>query len=102
MASSNLLSFELGLAEPLENGTIILTIMDSNTHLCDMSTVEKDGEREADSAVTLLRTRVKLFSECDTLIFGKLNTGGKRVSEENIPQVCAGTVTASSLDLMLI
>ncbi len=100
-ASSNLVSIRLGLAEPVQDGTILKVIVDSNPYLREVHVVENetaDGERDVDSAVELLRVLVDTFSKCRSFVFGILNTGEQDVREETIRDIC-GSLPCRGIDL---
>ncbi len=100
-ATSSLTSIELELAEPLHDGTVFKSIVDSNPHLREVRIVEDyivNGERDEDSAVELLRALVCTFTKCRLLDFCILNTGDQEVDEETIRDIC-GSLPCRGIDL---
>ncbi len=102
-ATSNLTSIELELAEPVEDGTIFKSIVDSNPHLREVRIVEdwiENGERDEESAVELVRVLVDVFSKCRSVMFGILNSGEREVREETIRDIC-GSLPCRGIELVV-
>ena len=100
-ATSNLTRIELNLAEPVQNGSIFKTIVDSNPHLREVYVAEDyrtNGKRDEGSALELLRVLVDTFSKCRSLVFYILNTGDQQVSEGTIRDIC-GSLPCRGIDL---
>ncbi len=100
-ATSNLTSIRLKLAEPLQDGSIFKNIVDSNPHLREVRVVEAyptNRNRDAESAVGLLRVLVDTFAKCSSLMFVILNTGKQDVREETIRDIC-GSLPCRGIDV---
>ncbi len=100
-ATSNLIYLHLELAEPVQNGDIFKTIVDSNPHLRMVSIKEKedsDGERDGNSALELLQVLLDTFSKCDSLAFSILNTGKQDVPRDTIRDIC-GSLPCRGINL---
>ena len=102
-ATSNLVRMELALAEPVQDGTIFKTIVDSNPHLCEVEIAENSypsRERDGDSAVELLRVLVDTFSKCRSLMFCLLGPDACVLQEETIRDIC-GSLPCRGIDLFV-
>ncbi len=102
-ATSNLTTIELVFAEPVQDGSIFETIVNSNPHLREVCITEshiENGERDVDSALELLRVLVKTFSKCHSLMFSILNTGMQDVQEETIRDIC-GSLPCRGIELFV-
>ncbi len=86
---------------PIQDVNVFRTVVDMNPHLHSIHIEEDisyDEGRDAVSAVNLLRSLLDVFSKCDSMFFGILNTSVRNVSTETIHNVC-GAVACRGVEI---